>query len=135
MIGLIDHSNYLAKELWITFYDIGNCFGSLWIEDCINALWKNGIQDNNYLVYLVNRKAHVTVKTLFGDTDPFISTGIVKQSTSLNKYSPSDICDEGKSFIFGSVEVKSSEFVDDIADPSYGKNDTALSNDVICDIQ
>ena len=83
----------------------------------------------------MNQKAHVTVKTLFRDTDPFISTGIVNQSASLNKYSPSDICDKGKSFIFGSVEVKYSEFVDDIADPSYGKSDIALSNDIICDIQ
>ena len=29
--GLIDHSNYLAKELWITFYDIEKCFDSLWV--------------------------------------------------------------------------------------------------------
>ena len=36
--GLIDHSNHLAKELWITFYDIQKCFDSLWLEDCINAL-------------------------------------------------------------------------------------------------
>ena len=33
------------------------------------------------------------------------------------------------------VEVKSLEFVDDIADPSYGKSDAVLSNDIICDIQ
>ena len=41
--GLIDHFNYLAKELWITFYDIEKFFASLWLEDCINALWRNGI--------------------------------------------------------------------------------------------
>ena len=27
--GLIDYSNYLVKELWITFYDIEKCFDSL----------------------------------------------------------------------------------------------------------
>ena len=75
--GLIDHSNYFAKELWITFYDIEKCFDSLWLEDCINVLWRNGIQDDTlYLVYLMNRKAYITVKTPFGDTDPFISTGM-----------------------------------------------------------
>ena len=53
--GLIDHSNYLAKELWITFYDTEKCFDSLWLEDCINDLWRNGIQDDTlYLVYLMN---------------------------------------------------------------------------------
>ena len=36
--GLIDHSKYLKKKLWITFYDIEKCFDSLWLEDCINSL-------------------------------------------------------------------------------------------------
>ena len=55
---LIDYSNYLANELWITFYGTGKCFDSLWLEDCIIALWRNGIQDDTlYLVYLMNRKA------------------------------------------------------------------------------
>ena len=31
--GLIDHSNYLAKELWMTSYDTEECFDSLWLED------------------------------------------------------------------------------------------------------
>ena len=30
---LIDQTNYLGKELWITFYDIEKCFDSLWLED------------------------------------------------------------------------------------------------------
>ena len=116
------------------------CFDSLWLEDCINALWRNGIQDNTlYLVYLMNRKAYITVKTPFGDTDPFVSSDILKQGTSLgpilNNCSLSDICAEGRNFTFGYVEVKSLEFVDYIADPSYGKSDAVLSNDIICDIQ
>ena len=74
----------MAKELWITFYDIEKSFDSLWLEDCINALGRNGIQDDTpYLVHLMNQKANITVKTPFGDTDPFISTDIVKQGTSL----------------------------------------------------
>ena len=36
--GIIDHSNYLGKELWISFYDTEKCFDSLWLEDCINSL-------------------------------------------------------------------------------------------------
>ena len=27
--GLVDNSNYLAKELWITFHDIEKCCNSL----------------------------------------------------------------------------------------------------------
>ena len=84
----------------------------------------------------MNRKAYITVKTPIGDTDPFISTDIVNQGTSLgpilNNCSLSDICAEGRNFTFGSVEVKSLEL---IADPSYGKSDAVLSNDIIYDIQ
>ena len=36
--GMIDHSKYLEKELWIKFYDTEKCLDSLWLEDCINCL-------------------------------------------------------------------------------------------------
>ena len=79
----------------------------------------------------MNRMAYITAI----HTDPFISTDIVKQGTSLgptlNNCSLSDICAEGRSFTFGSVEVKSLEFVDDIANPSYRKSDAFSSNDII----
>ena len=44
--GIIDHSKYLGKELWISFYDIEKCFDSLWLEDCINSLWSCGVQND-----------------------------------------------------------------------------------------
>ena len=93
--------------MWIIFYDIEKCFDSLWLGDCINALWKNGIQDDTlYLVYHMNRKAHVTVKTPFDDSNPFIATDLVKQGACLgpilNNCSLSDICTEGKHFNYGS---------------------------------
>ena len=78
----------------------------------INALWRNGIQDDTlYLVYLMNRKAHVIVKTPFGDSDPFIATDLIKQGACLgpilNNCSLSDICTEGTYFNYGSVQIKS----------------------------
>ena len=30
--GIMDHANYLGKELWLTFYDIEKCFDSLWLK-------------------------------------------------------------------------------------------------------
>ena len=38
---------------------------------------------------------------------------------------------KGGNFSFGSFEVKSSEVVDDITDPSYGKSDAVFSNDIM----
>ena len=37
----IDHSKYLQKKIWITFYVTEKCFDSLWLEDCINSLYEN----------------------------------------------------------------------------------------------
>ena len=45
--GIINHENYLGKELWLTFYDIEKCFDSLWLEDCINSLWDLGVLIEN----------------------------------------------------------------------------------------
>ena len=44
--GLLDHANCLGKEVVVTFYDIEKCFGSLWLQDCVNSLWENGIKDD-----------------------------------------------------------------------------------------
>ena len=53
--GLLDHAKYLGKEVWVTFYDIEKCFDSLWLQDCINSLWENGIKyDILSLVYFLN---------------------------------------------------------------------------------
>ena len=53
--GIIDHSKYLRKGVFITFYDIEQYFDSLWLKDCINALWDNGVQDDSlYFIYLLS---------------------------------------------------------------------------------
>ena len=69
---LIYHSKYPKKELWIAFYGIENCFDSLWLEDCINSLWM-------HLIYLLNRKADITVRTPFGNTQSFEICSLGKQ--------------------------------------------------------
>ena len=85
--GIIDHSKYLGKELWISFYDVEKCFDSLWLEDCINSLWNCGVQnDILYLIYLLNRNADIIVKTPFGDTEAFTIPNLVKQGTVFDQY-------------------------------------------------
>ena len=82
--GIIDHAMYLGKQLWITFYDIEKCFDSLWLEDCVNSLWENGIKNDLLsLIYFLNTKAHIVVKTPFGQCEPFICSIVVTQSTVL----------------------------------------------------
>ena len=125
--GIINHANYLGKELWLTFYDTEKCFDSLWLEDCINSLWHLDVKDDILcLIYLMNIKATVTIKTPLGDTDPLFLSNFVKQGTVLlNKLSTDSI-----GYNFGSVQIKSMEFVDDLADPNRDKQSALASNSV-----
>ena len=82
--GVVDHSKYLQKEIWITFYDIEKCFDSLWLEDCINSLYENGVKNDILdLIYKMNHKAEIVVKTPFGDCNPIFVENIVRQGTVL----------------------------------------------------
>ena len=134
--GVIDHALYLGKELSITFFDNEKCFDTtLWLEDCINPLWENGIRDDMLsLIYLLNTKVQVTIRTPIGESQPFICSSIVKQGTIsgpvLNNCSIGDFSKSRCPYYFGNTEIKSLEFVDDIAD----LNDDMISAQVSCKV-
>ena len=138
--ALIDHSKYMGKQLWLTFYDIEKCFDSLWLEDCINSLWDNGVKDDTLsLIYNLNVKANITIKTPFGDTQVLSLKNLVKQGTVLgpvlNNCSLDRVCKESLGYHIGSVEIKSMEFVDDIADPNSDEISAKFSNRIVEQIQ
>ena len=133
--GVIDHALYLGKELCITFFDIEKCFDSLWLKDCINSLWENGIGDHMLsLIYLMNTKVQVTIRTRIGESQPFICSNIVKQGTVLgpvvNNCSIDDFFKSSCPYYFGNTEIKSLKSVDDIAD----LNDDMISAQTRCKV-
>ena len=68
----------------MTFYDIEKCFISIWLEDCINSLYKNGVKEDILdLIYRLNQRTEIVVRTPFGDTDPFVVNNLVRQGTVL----------------------------------------------------
>ena len=138
--GITNHANYLGKELWLTFYDTEKCFDSLWLEDCINSLWDLDVKDYTLcLIYLMNIKATVTIKTPLGDTDPLFLSTFVKQGTVLgpvlNNCSLNKLSTDSIGYNFGSVQIKSMEFVDDLAAPNRDKQSALASNAVLQAIQ
>ena len=85
----------------MTFYDIEKCFDSLWLEDCINSLYENGVKNDILdLIYRLNQRAEIVVRTPFGGTDPFAVNNLVRQGTvlgpMLNNCSLDQICKEKK---------------------------------------
>ena len=138
--GIMNHANYLGKELWLTFYDIEKCFDSLWLEDCINSLWDLGVKDHVLcLIYLMNIKATATIKTPLGDRDPLFLSNFVKQGTVLgpvlNNCSLNKLSTDSIGYNFGSVQIKSMKFVDDLADPDRDNQSGPASNAVLDVIQ
>ena len=82
--SFINHANYLKSPLYITLYDYQTCFDSLWLEDCLVSLWQLGIDDEMLpLIYKLNENCRVTIKTPYGNTEPFECPRIVKQGTVL----------------------------------------------------
>ena len=137
--GIIDHAKYLGRELWLTFYDIEKCFDRLWLEDCINSLWDNGVTDDIlYLIYMMNRRANIVIRTPFGNTESFTIDSLVKQDTSLgpilNNCSLDEVCVHCDSYQYGAVEIKTLEFVDDIADANNGLPQALHSHKIITEI-
>ena len=129
-----------AKELWLTFYDTKKCFDSLWLKDCMNSLWDLDVKaDILCLIYLMNIKATVTIKTPLGDTDPLFLSNFVKQGTVLgpvlNNCSLNKLSTDSIGYNFGSVQIKSMEFVDDLADTNRDKQSALASNAVLQAIQ
>ena len=83
----VHHAKYLNKEL-LSDYPLRHrkCFDGLWLEHCINSLWDLGVKDDTlFLIYLMNTKASLTIRTPMGDTYPLILdlSNFVKQETVL----------------------------------------------------
>ena len=64
----------------IGIYDYRQCFDSLWIQECMNDLYQGGIQDDKFaLLYNMNSKVKVAIKTPVGKTKRSIITNAVMQ--------------------------------------------------------
>ena len=73
------------------------------------------------LIYLMNTQVQVTtIRIPIGESQPFICSNIVEQGTVLgtilNNCSIHDFSKSRCLYYFGNTEIKSLEFVDDIAD-------------------
>ena len=136
----VNHAKYLNKELLITFNDIEKCCDSLWFEDCINSLWDLEAKDDTlFLIYLMNTKASVTIKTLMGDTYPLSLSNLVKQGTVLgpllNNCSLDRFSKESFGYNFGSAGMQALDLVDDTANPSSSRETAVISSKLLKNIQ
>ena len=122
------------------FYNKEKWFDCSWLEDCISSLWELGIKNDLLgLLYSMNLKATVTVKTPLGDTEPVSVSNIVKQEfvlgPVLNSCSLDRMYKDDTAYNFGFVRMKPMEFVDDIAGTNKDRQSALLSNCLLENIQ
>ena len=61
-------------------YDYRQCFDTLWVQECMNDLYKGGIKDDRFkLLYNINTKVDVAVKTPIGKTKRGVITNAIIQ--------------------------------------------------------
>ena len=63
-------SSKTKKSIDIQIYDYKHCFDSLWIQECMNDLYKAGLNDDKFaLLYNINKNVKIAVKTPIGITN------------------------------------------------------------------
>ena len=84
----------------------------------------------------MNTKAQIVVKTPFGQCESFICSNVVRQGTVLMPALNNCSIDKfSKESYYGKTEIKSVEFVDDIADINDQHPAALLSNNIIQNVQ
>ena len=94
-------------------YDYRQCFGTLWLDECINDLYDAEIQDDKLaLIYEVNRKNKVAIKSPFGTTPRVDIDQIVLHGEVLG---PLQCSVQIETFSKECVEISPLSMIDDLA--------------------
>ena len=117
----------------MTTYDFRQAFDSLWLQDCLLVLRKLGVEKYILkLIYEMNKRAIVQIKTPYGLTEPVDVTDIVKQGGVLGSpmcsATTAEYCEQNKGICLGQASIASLAFVDDIADLSTSIEDAIASH-------
>ena len=118
-------SSKSKKPVDIQIYDYKQCFDSLWLQECMNDLYSAGLNDDKFaLLYNVNSKVDIAVKTPVGKTDRQSIHNVIAQgdvfgpmfcSKQVDTFGQ-ECLDEGKyTYMYrGEVEIPPLSMVDDV---------------------
>ena len=126
----------------ITVYEVEKCFDALWVQECINDMYKARLQNNKLnILYLMNQHAEVVIKTSSGNTTRTSMSNLIMQGTvwgslfctvSMDKLPMHQYENRENLYKYrGVVSVPSLEMVDDIIDIKKCGKDSVISNAVI----
>ena len=138
-----DALGYQKVEIDIQFYDLSQCFDSMWFEETMNDLWDSmEIRDDKFnLISEMNREVDLFVKTPVGDTEVFTVERIEQQGTVLAPLKCSNqmdsiprecLRDDLDMFRYrGAVTIPPLGMIDDLASIAYCGPQSVILNAVI----
>ena len=130
------------KACDITIYDIEKCFDSLWVQECMNTLYENGLKnDKLVLLYEATKLAKIAIKTSLGTTKRIDIENIIMQGTVFGSIICTSVMDKLAKIFYknsdllymynGEVEVPVLGMVDDVLCVSHCSNEAVKSNATI----
>ena len=131
------------RPIDIQIFDYKQCFDSLWLQECLNDMYENGVKDDKLaLLYNINTHVKIAVKTPVGKTRRGSIHNVITQGDVFGPFLCSNQVDtigkeclqEGKySYTYkGEVEIPPLGMVDDLLCISECGHRTAMMNSFIC---
>ena len=126
----------------LQIFDYKQCFDSLWLQECLNDIYTNGVKDDKLaLLFNINSQVKVTVKTPVGKTDTGVIKNVITQGDVFGPILCSNQVDsfgkeclnEGKyTYSYkGEVDIPPLSMVDDLICISECGHKTAMVNTFI----
>ena len=126
----------------ITIYDIEKCFDSLWVQECINTMYENGLKnDKLVLLYEETRNARIAIKTSLGTTKQADIENIIMQGTVFGSIICTSVIDKLAKIFYespdimykykGEVKVPILGMVDDVLGVNQCSKEVVASNATI----
>ena len=82
--SVINHAKQTKSNIDITLYDLRQCFDGLWLEECLNDLYENGIKDDKLnMIFRGNQNNNVSVKLPIGESERVPIKNVVTQGGPL----------------------------------------------------
>ena len=108
VLNAITNSVVNGKEdpVDIQLFDVEKCFDALWVEECINDVYKAGLKnDKLVLLYLENQRANIAIKNSRGKSDRTPISNIIMQGTVWGSFLCTVTMDKLGQFVYEEPEL------------------------------
>ena len=111
----------------VTVNDVEKCFDALWVQECINTLFENGLNnDKLVLLHEESRAASIAIKTASGITDRETIKNMIMQGTVFGSLICTAVMDKLAKVFYGSENLLY-RYKNSVKVPVLGMVDDVLS--------